>query len=232
MGTSSARSLTVSPPLGNTDRGVLIYKSASNNTVSGNTIAHNGGNGIEIRSGSTGNTVLSNSIFSNVGLGIELNQDGVTANDPNDGDTGANDLQNHPVLTAAVWGLSVITRVDGTLNTTPNKSVAVQLFSNSSCDPSGYGEGETLLDTFEVVADGDGDAAISHHIEGFIPAGLYITASATDDQNNTSEFSPCVQVIRPEGVPGLTGLGLVAAAGLFTAALVLGLRRRRVVATR
>ena len=46
----------------------------------------------------TGNSVMSNSIHTSSTLGINLGIDGVSANDAGDGDTGANNLQNYPVL--------------------------------------------------------------------------------------------------------------------------------------
>ena len=95
-----------SSPLGNTWTGVILEQSAANNTVGGtslaegNTIAYNGRDGVFV-DGGTGNAVLSNSIFSNAGLGIDLGTDGVTDNDADDPDIGANNLQNFPVLSSA-----------------------------------------------------------------------------------------------------------------------------------
>ena len=59
------------------------------------------GAGIRVNSG-TGHGILGNSIFANAELGIDLGPGGVTANDAGDGDAGANNLQNFPVLTYAV----------------------------------------------------------------------------------------------------------------------------------
>ena len=61
--------------------------------------------------GGAGNAIRGNSIFSNVGgpgLGIDIGGNGVTANDLNDTDTGPNNTQNYPVLTAAAPGANTI----------------------------------------------------------------------------------------------------------------------------
>src|SRR5205814_7469032 len=89
------------------------------------------------------NAIRYNSIYSNAGLGIDFGNDGITANDAGDGDTGLyNDLQNFPVLTSAQFGAGTIT-IAGTLNSKPSSSFNVQFFQNTSCDPSGAGEGQT-----------------------------------------------------------------------------------------
>ncbi|MDH3706531.1 MAG: right-handed parallel beta-helix repeat-containing protein, partial [Acidimicrobiia bacterium] len=62
----------------------------------GNTIRFNGSSGIAIRGGSEHVAVLFNTMTDNGGLGIDHAQDGVTANDAGDLDTGPNGLLNHP----------------------------------------------------------------------------------------------------------------------------------------
>jgi CSLREA domain-containing protein len=137
--------------LGNTWDGVLFYdgtekdfdptSKSSNNVVYHNVIAYNGLNGIGAYVGRR-NWFISNSIFDNTRLGIELGKkalDGVQENDPGDGDSGANDLQNYPVLTSAtVSGAQTV--VLGTLNSKPNKAYHVQLFADLYCDAVGNGE--------------------------------------------------------------------------------------------
>src|SRR5262249_13312652 len=84
-------------PLGNSRDGIRIH-SSSRNTIggaqpeAGNIIAFNGKNGvsvIQIGFPTNANSIRRNSVFSNVGLGIDLGNDGPTANDPCDVDTGA-----------------------------------------------------------------------------------------------------------------------------------------------
>ena len=185
--------------LGNSLRGVLIWQDGSSNTIGGvvsgesNTIAFNSGDGVGVHSGS-GNSILSNTIFSNGGLGIELGNNGVTSNDPNDVDSGANNLQNFPELTAATPGSTI---VDGTLNSTASTTFRLEFFSNAACDASGNGEGESFLGFSDQTTDGTGNVSFSVTFPDTVLPGQFITATATDPANNTSEFSACVQVVGP-----------------------------------
>lgn len=186
---------SVGAALGNNLQGVVIIDSA-NNTIggpvagAGNQIAYNSQKGVDILGASAAsNRVLVNSIFSNGALGIDLNDDYVTANDAGDLDTGPNNLQNFPVLTQALPNL-----ITGTLNSAANKTFTIQFFSNPACDASGYGEGKTYRgQEINVTTDGSGNATFSH-IPPPIPLGEVVTATATDPDGNTSEFSPCLTV--------------------------------------
>src|ERR1035441_7635455 len=170
-----------------------------NNTIGGNGAA---GNriaftqtiyaGVRIRDGSTNNAILGNAIFANGGLGIDLGDYLVTANDDCDADSGANMLQNFPVLTEAVSGNG--TGVRGTLNSRPNQAFLLQFFANPACDSLGYGEGQTYLGQQTVVTGNDCTTSFVASLPGWVPAGYVITATATDMANNTSEFSACVPV--------------------------------------
>jgi CSLREA domain-containing protein len=153
----------------------------------GNVIAHNGG-GVFLQSG-TGNAVLSNRIFANNGNGLDLNDDGVTPNDVGDADTGANNLQNFPVLNSATTN-GVTTNVSASLNSTANTAFRIEFFSNSTCAPSGNGEGENFIGSTNMTTDGGGNASQSQAF-GALALGTFITSTATDPSGNTSEFSQC-----------------------------------------
>lgn len=198
-------------PLGNSGHGVSLQSSGPNvigggfNPNNANTIAHNGGDGVTVVFGSgpcIKKGIISNSIFSNGGLGIDLEDDGVTQNDAGDGDTGANTLQNFPVLTSASLSGGSIT-IEGSFNSTPNKSFHLEFFASAAADPSGYGEGQTFLGFKDVTTDGSGNVASLNVVLSVLPpAGqTIITATATDNEElaNTSEFSNAVQII---GTPG------------------------------
>ena len=128
--------------LANNGTGVGVFSGAFNNTIgglvagAGNTIAFNAGRGISIPGGG-GNGILANSIFNNEQLGIDLSDDaGVTPNDPCDPDSGANGLQNFPVLTSAASG-GGMTTIQGTLDSTAVSTFRIEFFSNPLCDVSG-----------------------------------------------------------------------------------------------
>jgi hypothetical protein len=166
--------------------GVMV---ASNSNIIGgadaaewNWIAFNTGAGVSVTAG-TGNQILSNQIASNGGLGIDLGAAGVTPNDSGDADSGANGLQNYPVLAAVSGG------VQGTLNSSPNTTYTIQYFGNQTCDPSGFGEGQFLIGSQSVTTNGSGTATLPFMAVG----GLFVSATATSPANDTSEFSACVQ---------------------------------------
>jgi len=161
-----------------------------------NTFAFNTGAGIWIRQG-TGNLLSANSFTGNAHLGIDLaangNDTGVEANDPGDGDTGANNLQNYPVLTAASLISNGLTFVDGTLNSAPNTEFIVEFFANATADPSGFGEGQTFLGSANVKTDANGNGSFTGSFAG-LGANQCISTTATDPGLNTSEFSKCKQI--------------------------------------
>ena len=83
--------------------------------------------------GGAGNSVLSNSIYNTGQLGIDLwsgtdSSNGVTLNDAGDADSGANNLQNYPLIATAISGTGQ-TIVSGTLQSTRKAPRSV---SNSS----------------------------------------------------------------------------------------------------
>ncbi|MCU1268378.1 MAG: Na-Ca exchanger/integrin-beta4 [Acidobacteria bacterium] len=192
--------ITGTKPLGNALNGIHINESSANNRVGGtvpgqgNTIAFNGRNGVLISFGpfATGNSIRRNSIFSNGLMGIDLGADGVTPNDQGDGDSGPNNLQNFPLITS-VTSDSNQTTITGTLNSTPSTSFNINFYSSSTCDPSGNGEGTTVLAaaSIPITTDNNGNASFGVAMSIPLGAGQAITATATDPAGNTSEFSPC-----------------------------------------
>ena len=182
--------------LGNFGDGILITGGGSNTiggttANAGNTIGLNIGNGVNISSSfSSGNLIRHNLMYANDGLGINLGAIGVTPNDTNDADTGANNLQNFPVLQNANP-----TRIVGTLNSLANQIFTLDFYRTDSCDPSGNGEGRFYLASTNVTTVGN-NAAFNFAFSG-LTVGQIVTATATDANGNTSEFSQC-RTVTPE----------------------------------
>ncbi len=188
--------------LPNGSQGVFI-SGASGNSVGGtspgtaNTIAFNGFEGVVVLNG-VNNRIISNSIFSNGGLGIDLiggneNAANATTNDGDDPatpqpdpdkDTGSNNLQNKPNLTSAKSSASATT-IKGRLISTPATTFKIQLFSN----PSDTNEGKKFLGQIIVATGPDGLATFAFSPAQRVAVGHTITATATDPEGNTSEFS-------------------------------------------
>jgi hypothetical protein len=227
-------------PRGNALNGVNVLSFGNTvggtTTGAGNVIAFNGKNGVSVPFAfvfpSSSNAILANSIHDNgtttSDLGIDLDDggggDGVSPNDPCDGDGGgANELQNYPVLTAASVSGGVTT-IQGTLDSVSNTTYRIEFFANTACDVSGYGEGERYLGSVDVISDSNCSATINAAVAATTP-GEMITATATDPANNSSEFSACLEVQNGGGSP-LTLIGAASrkthgSAGNFDLPLVL-----------
>jgi hypothetical protein len=190
-------------PLSNGSQGMSVYGAENCATIggtadgAGNTIAFNGREGIRIPLNIGGVSMFHNSIFGNGRLGIDLaggteDANGVTANDPGDADTGPNGLQNYPVLTSVEGGDYL--SIDGTLNSTPNTTCKLEFFSTPSQETGGSRQGKTFLTSTEVATDGSGNASFSFTYGTPMGSGNVITATATDPNGNTSEFSDPVLI--------------------------------------
>lgn len=186
--------------LGNGGPGVVVGGSriAVGGAAAGaaNTIAYNGGAGVVVSSDHNAQPVSGNAIFANGGLGIDLGGNGVTANDPGDTDFGANDLQNFPVL-AQVWS-GPSTRVTGALNSRPGKTYTLDFYASTGVDPSGFGEGARYLGSTTVSTDTGGNVAFDVTLAAATFPGESITATATDSNSSTSEFSLAIPVFAIE----------------------------------
>lgn len=180
-------------PLGNSYDGIYVQDS-SDNLVGGsapgdgNTVAFNGASGILVLSGQR-NTISRNSFFSNAWIGIDVDAPGISINDDGDADTGANGVLNYPVLkeiAAAPGGTTVSGRYDGA----PGRSFRLEFFSSEDCDPFGFGEGQAFVGAIDVTTDSTGSVQF---VAPIASAGTVLTATATDHDGNTSEFSECAR---------------------------------------
>jgi CSLREA domain-containing protein len=161
-----------------------------------NTIAYNCGAGIRFANSASVNRwpLLGNSIYANGGLGITLANSTVpVANDDGnlDADTGANNRQNYPVITAAPVSSGTVS-ISGTLDSAANTTFHLEFFSGIGCHASGHGEGRHFLGAQDDVVTSAGGTASFNSPLFSVPAGHGVfTATATDPDGNTSEFSQC-----------------------------------------
>ena len=157
----------------------------------GNIIAFNGGAGIASSFRDfLGGAILSNSIFANRGVGLDRNGDGATTND--------NQRYSQTPVITSVTTSGAETVISGNLRTTtfgPQGPFTIQFFSNTNPDPSGYGEGQTLIGETTITAGQSVAVPFSATVPA-VPPGRYLSAVAIgrhDTQNNgqqlTSEFS-------------------------------------------
>ena len=102
-------------------------------------------------------------------------------------------MQNFPQITNALSSQHE-TVVSGTLQSTPGTGFRIEFFASAEADSSGHGEGQTYLGFVSAGADDFGTANFVASFSTFVPAGQFITATATDPSDNTSEFSASIPV--------------------------------------
>ena len=93
------------------------------------------------------------------------------------------------------------TTIDGFLNSLANTQFAIDFYSNAGCvgRPQDFLEGRTYLGTVDVTTNASGNASIHAVLPGEIGAGEKVTATATDPDGNTSEFSQRIVISSTPG---------------------------------
>lgn len=109
-------------------------------------------------------TIIGNSIFNNYSLGIC--HGGPSVNDPLDSDNGPNNLLNFPIYdyySETSGDTEVFYRLD-----VPAGDYRIEFFSNTTPDPSSFGEGELYLGHQDVTHLGGGEISLTHVLSGVI----------------------------------------------------------------
>ena len=185
--------------LGNTSYGVDaeggIIAIGGASPGQGNTIVNNGYAGIWVHDSGVASavTLRGNSMENNGlnvgynGLGLDLANDGTaTHNDPLDADG----YQNFPLVVSATPG-GGSTEIQGILNSKPSTLFTLDFYSNPACArfPRNFLEGRTYLGSGQVTTDGSGHGTFDVVVPVAMAAGERVTATATNPDGATSEFS-------------------------------------------
>ena len=174
--------------LGNVRFGVAVFTNSgdnSSNTIAQNIIANNNkGLYLDAATGvKTQFAISENSIYNNTVKGIELY--GNTGNDVGDADTGANNFQNSPEVSAIKFlgGNSIEITFEVTSTTTNSAyPLLIEFFGAAN------GQGKSFIDSYSYTAPGVQTITINLP-SGYDPADYEnIVATATDANGNTSEF--------------------------------------------
>ncbi|PWN07178.1 Ig-like domain-containing protein, partial [Rhodohalobacter mucosus] len=190
-------------PFGNGGSGVDIEGSSGNfigGTLAGqgNIIANNTLDGVEVTDSggilSLNNSILGNQIYANGGIGIDLAGDGITQNDDLDTDSGPNNLQNSPDISAYSLSSDQLS-ITYSLNSDPANTaypVRVEFFRPST----DFTQARTYLGsdsyTSTDYSSGNKFVTITLPSPGDFGDGDLLVATATDAAGNTSELSAAV----------------------------------------
>lgn len=150
----------------------------------GNVIAFNTEAGVRVDNADE-SSIRFNSIFSNTSPEINL--------------TNANNVVATPILSSATSGS---THIVGAFAGASSTTYALDFYVTPDC---GHPQGKTYLGSKDVTTDTNGNVNFTADLTPTAPGGWFVTATATDPDNNTSQFSACAQVSGPTPTPGCTG---------------------------
>ncbi|QBB71949.1 hypothetical protein ELE36_17155 [Pseudolysobacter antarcticus] len=162
--------------------------------------------GVLINSG-TGNTVRSNQIFAIGGItntvDIDLGASGATPNDQDDTDTGANQLQNFPLVKALIFATvpapgatNIPVTLSGKLNSQVG-SFRIDAYFANSCNSVKRGRAQVFLDnTTANIVSGNSVGFSMALVLPNVAAKAAVSLVATDASGNTSEIGTCFPVDR------------------------------------
>ncbi|HET8940862.1 MAG TPA: choice-of-anchor Q domain-containing protein [Rudaea sp.] len=189
--------------IGATASGVIIGNEIAGNGINGVGGIANGDGGIRIDSGIS-NRISGNRIYANYGINIDLGADGPTANDADDSDTGANQLQNYPQPLRIVHGDNGLRTLRASLYAT--RSQLIEVFGAPGCGSASRGDagavvgiggrpllspiGGGLVEFSVSLGRGPGTGADRFCALSMTATSLDVNTPALG--NNTSELSECL----------------------------------------
>ncbi len=174
----NARGVFVDDPTAET----LIFGGAV--SAEENIVAYNRDAGITVGNAGSGFYLLRNRIYGNGDLQIDLGDDGLTANDANDADVGANGLLNYPIPLGvngsyagyAYAGLAA-------------QQIIMDVYFSSSTDSFGRGQLMQYATTVTFMTDGSGLASGFIDVAAYGHDGIDKVAFMAHNASNTSEMS-------------------------------------------
>jgi len=187
--------------------GIVISGQVSYTLVLSNVISGNG-LGIDNVASDFGNTFRFNKIYGNTGLGIDLSPPGPNPvqllNPKNQIELDDGALETPELAQVTYSGGTLAFQLS--LLGKPNTNYDVDLYDNDLPGPLGFGQGQRYLDTLAVQTGVAGGVFLPRaSLSGVAVQPHWLTANATDDDGNSSEFSRAILV--PDGPVGLNGLG-------------------------
>jgi len=142
--------------------------------------------------------IAGNRIYDNAGLGISFTSGGVPLpNDSGDLDSGQNGMQNFPILDAdsgAILSGGQL-HIRGGLSTKQSGGLyTIHFYASPVANTTGFGEGSNFVGSAQINVGATGFSPIDVTLPTTVSGGQFLTATATDANLNTSEFSNAVQI--------------------------------------